>query len=157
MTQLHQLVRNKLLAAQLEPREYYNRQRRPELNLQSGDIVWLLPRNIKTTRPSKKLYQMKIRPFNILVKIGTSAYKLTLPLSIPIHHTFHISVLEPYQENRFPSHLKGDPLLFMCKEKVNMDKTKSASLNSTATNYNTGLSRKAINHCTTRFGTRQKT
>jgi len=62
-------------------------------------MMWLLPRNIKTTRPAKKLDYKKIRPFKILARIGTSAYKLALPPSMAIHNTFHISLLEPYQDN----------------------------------------------------------
>jgi len=39
-------------------------------------------------------------------KIGTSAYKLALQPSMAIHNTGHISLLEPYQDNRFPSQIK---------------------------------------------------
>jgi len=55
MAQLHESSRNEMVAAQLREKEYYDLHRKPDLNLQSGDMVWLLPRNIKTTRPSKKL------------------------------------------------------------------------------------------------------
>jgi len=96
-------------APQLRQKEYYNIHRKPDPNLQSGDMVWLLPRNIKTTRASKKLDYKKIRLFKILAKIGTSAYKLALSPSIVIHNTFHISLLEPYQDNQFPSQIK-EPL-----------------------------------------------
>jgi len=44
-----------------------------------------------------------------LAKIGTSAYKLALPPSMAIHNTFHISLLEPYQDNQFPSQIKEPP------------------------------------------------
>jgi len=71
--------------------------------------VWLLPRNIKTTRPSKKLDYKKIRLFKILAKIGTRAHKLALPPSMAIHNTFHIALLEPYQNNQFPSQIKEPP------------------------------------------------
>jgi len=68
-----------------------------------------MPRNIKTTRPSKKVDYKKIRPFKILARIGTSAYKLALPPSMAIHNTFHISLLEPYQDNQFPLQIKEPP------------------------------------------------
>jgi len=110
MTQFHESLRNEMVAAQLRQKEYYDLHRKLDPNLQSGDMVWLLPRNIKTTRPSKKLDYKKIGPFEILAKIGTSAYKLALPPSMAIHNTFHISLLEPYQDNRFP-HRSNNPLL----------------------------------------------
>jgi len=71
--------------------------------------VWLLPCKIKTTRPSKKQDYKKIGPFKILAKIGTSAYKLTSQPSMAIHNTFHISLRQPYQDNRFPPQIKEPP------------------------------------------------
>jgi len=109
MTQLHESLKNEMVAAQLRQKEFYDLHRKPDPNLQSGDMVWLLPRNMKTTRPSKKLDYKKIGPFKILAKIGKSAYKLALPLSMAIHNTFHISLLELYKDNRFPSQIKEPP------------------------------------------------
>jgi len=68
MTRLHESLRNEMVTAQLPRKEYYDLRRKPDPNLQSGDMVWLLPRNIKTTRPSKKLDYRKIGPFKILAK-----------------------------------------------------------------------------------------
>ena len=100
MSQLHELLRNEMVAAQLRQKEcYYALHRKPDPNQQSGDMVWLLPHNIKTTRPSKKLDYKKIGTFKILAKIGTRAYKLDLQASMAIHKTFHISLLEHYQDN----------------------------------------------------------
>jgi len=109
MTQLHESLRDEMVAAELRQKEYYDLPRKPDPNLQSGDMVWLLPRNIKSTRPSKKLDYKKIGLFKILAKIGTRAYKLALPPSMAIHNTFHISPLGPYQENQFPSQIKEPP------------------------------------------------
>jgi len=106
---LHELLRNEMVAAQLRQNEYYDLHRTPDPNLKSGDMVWLLPRNIKTTRPSKKLDYKKIGPFKILAKIATSAYKLVLPPSMAIHNTFHISLPERYQDNQFPSQINEPP------------------------------------------------
>ena len=109
MTSLHESLRDEMVAAQLRQKEYYDQHRKPDPNLQSGDMVWLLPRNIKTTRPSKKLDYKKIDPFKILAKIGTSTYKQALPPSMAIHNTFHISLLEPYQDKLFPSQIQRPP------------------------------------------------
>jgi len=45
----------------------------------------------------------------MLAKIGTNTYKLALPPSMAIHNTFHISLFEPYQDNRFPLQIKEPP------------------------------------------------
>jgi len=44
-----------------------------------------------------------------LAKIVTSVYKLALPPSMAIHNTVHISRLELYQDNQFPSRIKKQP------------------------------------------------
>src|SRR6266403_6365399 len=98
-----------MATAQLRHKENYNRHRKPNLNLKSGDMVWFLPRNVKTTRPSKNLDYKKMGPFRILARIGSSAYKLDLPTSMKIHNTFHISLLEPYEDNKFPSQNQTPP------------------------------------------------
>jgi len=55
MTLLHKSLRNEMVAAQLRQKEHYDLHRKPDSNLKSGEMVWLLPRSIKTTRPSKEL------------------------------------------------------------------------------------------------------
>jgi len=72
-------------------------------------MVWLLPRNIRTTRPCKKLDYKKIRPFKNLAKIEGSAYKLDLPPSMRIHNTFHISLLELYNDNKLTTQQTQPP------------------------------------------------
>jgi len=137
MTQLHESLRNEMVAAQLRQKEYYDLHRKPDPNLQSGDKVWLLPRNIKTTIPSRKLDYKKIGPFTILAKIGTRAYKLALLPSMAIQNTFHISLLEPYQENRFPSQIKEPPppIQIEGEEKYELDEIIDCRLHSNKLQY----------------------
>jgi len=72
-------------------------------------MVWFLTRNVRTKRPCKKLDYKKIGPFNILAKIGSSAYKLDLPDTMKIHNTLHISLLEPYENDKLPSQRQEPP------------------------------------------------
>jgi len=51
----------------------------------------------------------KIGPFKILAKIGSSAYKLDLPDMMKIYNTLHISLLEPYENNKLPSQRQEPP------------------------------------------------
>jgi len=70
MSQLHDLLRAEMTEAQIRQKEYYDQHRKPDPNLKSGDMVWFLTRNVRTTRPCKKLDYKKIGPFKILAKIG---------------------------------------------------------------------------------------
>ena len=109
MENLHQTLREEMTIAQLRQKENYDKHRKPNPNLKTRDTVWLLPRNIKTTRPFKKLDYKKMGPFKIIKKVGRSSYKLDLPSSMTIHNTFHISLREPYEDNKFPSQIQTPP------------------------------------------------
>jgi hypothetical protein len=63
--------------------------------LKEGDKVYLLRRNIKTTRPSEKLDHKKLGPYLIDKKMGPVTYKLRLPEGMGIHPVFHVALLEP--------------------------------------------------------------
>ncbi|XP_075497335.1 uncharacterized protein LOC142534382 [Primulina tabacum] len=58
-----------------------------------------------------KLNPRYVRPFEILEKVGTLAYRLALPPSMSrIHNVFHVSQLRKYISD--PSHvLEGEPLM----------------------------------------------
>ena len=106
LSQLHDTLREEITLAQLREKENYDRHRKPDPNLKSGDKVWLNTRNIQTTRPSKKLDKKIAGPFTILTKVGKSSYKLELAPSMRIHSAFHISLLELYSNNPLPSQRK---------------------------------------------------
>ena len=77
--------------------KYYNQHHQIAPEFSSGDKVWLLKRNIKTTCPSNKLDFKKIGPYEIIEKHRNSSYLLKLPLSLKqLHPVFHISLLKPY-------------------------------------------------------------
>ena len=67
--------------------------------MKEGDKVYLLRRNIKTTRPSDKLDYVKIGPFRIQEQTGKVNYQLELPKGMRIHPVFHVSLLEPALRN----------------------------------------------------------
>ncbi|MBW0492072.1 hypothetical protein O181_031787 [Austropuccinia psidii MF-1] len=60
-----------------------------------GDMVWLSSKNIKLSRPTKKLSERWLGPFPILKKVIIHSYHLKLPSQWKsIHPVFHISLLE---------------------------------------------------------------
>ena len=77
--ELHDTLRAEMTMAQLRQKENCDHHWKPDPKLQSGDIVWFLPRNVHTTQPSKKLDYKKVRSFKILAGIRTTAYKLAFP------------------------------------------------------------------------------
>ncbi|MBW0549628.1 hypothetical protein O181_089343 [Austropuccinia psidii MF-1] len=69
-----------------------------------GEMVWLSSKNIKTTRPTKKLSERWLDPFPILKKFSTHSYHLKLPSQWKsIHPVFHILLLEPVKTSKIPN------------------------------------------------------
>ena len=46
-------------------KKYYNTKRSEGLDLKEGDKVWLLYKNFKSWRPSKKLDYVRLGPFKV--------------------------------------------------------------------------------------------
>jgi hypothetical protein len=75
--------------------KYANRKRIKGPTLKGGDKVYLLRRNIKSNKLTKKLDVVKLGPFKILRQKGLVNYELELPKRMRILPTFHVSLLEP--------------------------------------------------------------
>ena len=100
------LIRQRLLTAQSRQKSYADVRRRP-LEFNIGDHVFLkvipkrgLVRFGKRGKPSPRF----IRPFKILKRIGTIAYRLVLPPNMSgVHEVFHVSMLRKYTPD--PAHM----------------------------------------------------
>ncbi|MBW0557028.1 hypothetical protein O181_096743 [Austropuccinia psidii MF-1] len=80
-------------------------------------MVWLSSKNIKSTRPTKKLSERWLGPFAILKKVSTDAYHLKLPSQWKsIHPVFHISLLEPVKTSIIPNLHKEPPCPIITEE-----------------------------------------
>jgi len=75
-------------------RKYYNLKKFKGLDLKEGDKVWLLYKNFKSRRLSKKLDDVKIGLFKIVVKILGVTYKLDLLVKMKIYLVQYITILE---------------------------------------------------------------
>src|SRR4029078_4945153 len=71
-----------IASAQESQERYYNQHKEPQPDLQPGDLVWLLRRNIKTTRPSDKLDVRRLGPFKVIAAINSRSYRLDLPATM---------------------------------------------------------------------------
>lgn len=96
---IHSELRAELAHAQQSQAHYYNLHHKPAPEYSVGENVWLLRRNIKTTRPSNKLDYRKLGPFEVLERRGRSGYRLALPKSMSrLHPVFDVSLLEPWND-----------------------------------------------------------
>ncbi len=82
---------------------------RQEAPFKVGDLVWLLRRNLQTTRPARKLDYRKVGPYKISSQINPVAFKLDLPPDMHIHNVFHASLLSPHHANTIPDRVIAPP------------------------------------------------
>lgn len=92
---IHNTCGDGIKDAQRKTAAYLQNKRKTAPQLQEGDKVYLLTKNLKTRRPTKKLDQIKVGPFLIEEQKGPQNYRLRLPKDAKIHPVFHISLLEP--------------------------------------------------------------
>jgi hypothetical protein len=96
---LHQELTRDIEWMSLRSLMYYNSKRLEGPRLRERDQVYLLRRNIKTTRPSDKLDYKKLGPFKIVRNIKKVSFELQLPPTMKIYPVFHISFLKPANPN----------------------------------------------------------
>ena len=93
------LIRQHLLMAQSRKKSYADVRRRP-LEFEVGDHVFLkvMPkRGVVRFGKRGKLSSRFIRPFEILERVGTVAYRLALPSCMSnVHEVFHVSMVRRY-------------------------------------------------------------
>jgi hypothetical protein len=94
---------------------YHNSRRGKNVKFKVGDQVWLDARNIKTTRPAKKLDDKWFGPFPVLKVISDNVYKLKLtPPFSRVHPVFNITVLRKFNPDEIASRPKRshpDPVI----------------------------------------------
>ncbi|MBW0574659.1 hypothetical protein O181_114374 [Austropuccinia psidii MF-1] len=91
-------------------KRYANKSRASPPVFNPVNMVWLSLKNIKSTRPTKKLSERWLGPFPILEKVSTDAYHLKLPSQWKsIHPVFYISLLEPVKKSTIPNQHQEPP------------------------------------------------
>jgi hypothetical protein len=84
-------AKSALAKAKDDMARYYNQRRTPAPTYEPGDKVYLDASDIHTTRPSKKLSHRRLGPFPVEQRVGTNAYRLTLPPSMRrLHPVFNV-------------------------------------------------------------------
>ena len=109
LASLNKYLLNKMTWAQAVYSEQADKHRIPAPKFKVGDEVWLLQKNLKTTRPSSKLDFKPLGKFRIIKKVSSHTYKLKLPASMKVHPVFHVSLLESAALDPLPSQLQPLP------------------------------------------------
>jgi hypothetical protein len=91
---------------------YYNQKRSKAPRYQPGDRVYLDASDIQTNQLSRKLSNRQLGPFLVEKKVGNSAYRLHLPLSMKrLHPVFNVVKLTPAPIDPIPGrHVPPPPL-----------------------------------------------
>ena len=91
MKKINEEVKANLERTNLQMRRNYDRHKRPAIEYKPGNMVWLSASNIPSYRPSKKLDHRYLGPYEVMEKVGTSAYRLKTTGRSTRHATFNES------------------------------------------------------------------
>jgi predicted DNA-binding protein (MmcQ/YjbR family) len=95
LKKVHNEIWENIKKQQDRTQKYQNGKWKEGPQLKKGDKVYLLTKNLKTQKPSKKLDHVRVGSFFIKTVKGPVNYELDLPQDAKIHPVFHISLLEP--------------------------------------------------------------
>src|SRR6266446_9000341 len=84
--------------------------RSPTPAFEVGSSVFVKAKFFHSTRPSKKLSEKNLGPFEIIACVGTHSLTLHLPENMQaIHLVFHVSQIEPSIPNVIPNRHQPPP------------------------------------------------
>ena len=110
LDKIHNQLRVTLKASQDRYKHFADKSRSQAPDFAIGDLVLLNSKNIRTSRPTRKLAERYLGPFKIIQKIAASAFKLKLPAELSaIHPVFHVSLLELAQPSDIPGRASEPP------------------------------------------------
>ena len=108
LIQLHRNLHELVKLVQECIKKYYNQKVSEGLDLKEENKVYLLTKNFKSKRLSKKLDYIKMGLFKIINKVTEVLYRLDLLLKIKIHLVYYITILKPVYRNHEPLIYKQD-------------------------------------------------
>jgi len=88
-------------------------------HIEVGDTVFVLAKYIKMTRPTKKLLEKYLGPFEVMDKPNMSSYQIKLPHYLrAIYLVFHILQLEPVTLSKILNHTNFLPPLVIIESEL---------------------------------------
>ena len=112
LDELHQELKVTVSEAQLRYQGLADARRILAPNFIIRQQAFIKAKFFRTTRPSHKLSEKFLGPFEILAKAGSHSYTLRLPDTIHgVHPVFHVSMLESAVPNEIPNRIQSPPPL----------------------------------------------
>ena len=108
--QLHDALKEQISHAQSRYQGSADARRLAAPKFALGSSAFVKAQFFRTTRPSKKLAEKYLGPFEVIARAGTHSYTLQLPDNMrAIHPVFHVSMLEPATRNEIPNRVQPPP------------------------------------------------
>ena len=87
-----------------------DKRRLPAPEFKVGQHAFVKAQFFRTTRPSKKLADKNLGPFEIIAQPSPSSFTLRLPASMRmVHPVYHVSMLEPHIPSTIPNRVAEPP------------------------------------------------
>ncbi len=99
MKSLYKDMQHMISEANITIKKLVDKKRKLGPQLKKGDKVYLLIKNLKGIRLSRKLDYIKVGPFLVIRNKGPVNYKLQLLPNAKIHLVFYILILELVDPN----------------------------------------------------------
>ena len=110
LDELHQELKVTIAEAQTRYQSSADAKRLPAPDFKVGQQAFVKAKFFRTTRPSHKLSDKYLGPYEILAKAGTHSFTLRLPDTFRgVHPVFHVSMLEPATPNEIPHRTQSPP------------------------------------------------
>ena len=98
MKTVHEEAQAALSKSHNDMMRYADFHKEEALEYKVGNKVWLSTKNLNVDRPSCKLAERQLRPYEIVKIISPNAVKLKFPTLFKIHNVINVSRICPYRE-----------------------------------------------------------
>jgi len=102
LDELQGTLKEEMAKAQMQYQPSADSRRQQPLDFQVGQLVFVKSQYFQTTRPSKKLSEKYLGPYEIIAQPSPQSFTFCLLNTMrAVHPVFHVSMLEPVTPNTF--------------------------------------------------------
>jgi len=108
--ELHDYLKTEMAEAQQRYRAAADTRRMPPPDFTLGESAYVREKYFCTRRPTKKLAEKYLGPYELIAQVGTHSFTLRLPEELrSVHPVFHVSMLEPHTPSTTPNRTELPP------------------------------------------------